>query len=130
CLAGDCPRRIVEKEMHLAHDRVGLEHHLVSGRGVEDCCVVDQPEGARVTRERAKELADQPVLAGFARCSWPGHDTQPDAWPNSAARRLRARASSTALTMPVSSPSRKAWATLTYSDTTTRAGTSGRFSSS
>src|ERR1700754_2653891 len=49
---------------------------------------------------------------------------------NSSPRNWRAIWSSTALTMPVSSPSTKACATSTYSDTTTRAGTSLRCSSS
>src|SRR5262249_42723649 len=49
---------------------------------------------------------------------------------NSPPRSLRAICSSTALTMPVSSRSTKALATSTYSDTTTRAGTSRRWSSS
>ncbi len=49
---------------------------------------------------------------------------------NSPARNLRASASSTAFTMPVSSRSTNALATPTYSDTTTRAGMSERLSSS
>src|ERR1700738_3676435 len=49
---------------------------------------------------------------------------------NSSARNWRAIWSSTAFTMPVSSPSTKACATSTYSDTTTRPGTSLRCSSS
>ena len=49
---------------------------------------------------------------------------------NSSARNCRAIWSSTALTMPVSSLSTKALATSTYSDTTTRAGTSLRWPSS
>ncbi len=54
----------------------------------------------------------------------------PGARSNSAARNWRAIWSSTALTMPVSSLSTKAWATSTYSATTTRAGTSLRWPSS
>src|SRR3954469_659490 len=53
-----------------------------------------------------------------------------EARENSSPRNWRAIWSSTALIMPVSSRSTKAWATSTYSDTTTRAGTSLRCSSS
>jgi hypothetical protein len=51
-------------------------------------------------------------------------------YQNSSARTFRASRSSTALTIPVSVLSTNAWATSTYSETTTRAGTSVRFSSS
>ena len=60
--------------------------------------------------------------------AWPRH--HPAAASNSLARNCRASWSSTALTMPVSSRSTKALATSTYSDTTTRAGTSRLRSSS
>ena len=55
-----------------------------------------------------------------------GRDRRHRARSNSSLRKLRASWSSTALTMPVSSLSTKAWATSTYSAMTTRAGTSLR----
>ena len=46
--------RIVRKEMHAADDGVGLEHQLVAGRRREHGRVVDQPERARMARQRPK----------------------------------------------------------------------------
>ncbi len=93
------------------------------GGGVIAAIVVEA-ERSGMRGERLEILRDQAIF-GASR-SAPAHGALPGARPNSAARNCRASWSRTALTMPVSSRSRKACATSTYSETTTRAGTSPR----
>ena len=127
-LARDGVGGIVREEMHAADDGVGFQHQLVARRRHQHRGIVDQSERAGMRRQRLEVARDQPVLGRLLISSLAGH--QRAAASNSSARSWRASWSSTALTMPVSSRSTKAWATSTYSDTTTRAGTSRLRSSS
>ena len=137
--------RIVGKEMHACDHRIGLENEVMAGRYGENRGVIDEGERTRMGRERPEMPRDQAVFARSpcrsasrhrrsgrvaTRIRGSGKPRQPAGGANSPARKRRASVSSTALTMPVSSRSTKALATPTYSETTTRAGTSWRFSSS
>src|SRR5262249_32851226 len=121
--------------MHAGDDAVGGDDEIESFRHAEDGGVVGEAEGAGVGGERPEMSRDQALLR---RGVGSGHGPYPpaarsapaDVLVNSPARSCRARWSSTALTMPVSSSSTKAPATSTYSEVTTRAGTSLRQASS
>ena len=97
--------------------------------GCQDRRVVAETERAGIGRDAAGNSARSASLHRMPVCTGSRHVSRLPA-TNSSARNWRAIWSSTAFTMPVSSPSTKACATSTYSDTTTRAGTSLRCSSS
>src|SRR6185437_3378201 len=139
--ARDGVRGIVRQEMHALDDGIGGHDDILAAR-LEDRGIIIERKRPRIGRERLEIARDQRVLTGwpfiFARhalyplviasdrndgiCGYPR--------PNSSPRNWRAIWSSTAFTMPVSSRWANAWATSTYSERTTRPGTSLRCSSS
>ena len=54
--------RIVRKEMHIADDRVGLEHQIAAGRRCQRGAVIDEPKRARMGRKRPEITGDQTVF--------------------------------------------------------------------
>ncbi len=101
---------------------------ISSPERLEDRRIVDEIERAGIGRKRLESTARSacPLRMQLHR----GQSSQRPARTNSSARNWRPIWSSTAFTMPVSSASTKACATSTYSETTTRPGTSLRCSSS
>src|SRR5207249_4417291 len=121
-------RRIVGKEMHARHERIGGDDEIAACRWRERSRIILEVESTRMLRQRTEIALDQPILAGSGRVV--AHGAQRRVAANSPARHWRAMWSSTALTSPVSCLSTKACAISTYSETITRAGTSLRCSSS
>src|SRR5262249_36153452 len=107
---------VLGEEVHAADDRVGGDDEIAVRRRGEYGRVIAEGERAWMARQRPEVARDQPLFGGLAFVLGPVH-LRYSVLSNSAARSFRASWSSTALTIPVSSRSRKALATSTYSDT-------------
>ncbi len=114
-LAGDGLGRILGKEVDARHEGIGRHDDLVARWRLKKRGVVQEPEAAR-PRQGCKMSGDDVELGGHHALPFSG---------NSPARASRASRSSTALTIEVSSRSKKARAMSTYSEMTTFTGTSG-----
>ncbi len=82
CLAGDAVGRVIREEMHIAHDRIGLEHEIAAGRRHQNGRIVEEAERTRLFCERAEIASDQAIFGGFV--------AHPAACSNSATRSWRA----------------------------------------